>query len=107
MTKLTVQEATSLMHSYGMKCDMAKVKQWLNEGELQGIQNNGIYTIEEDEVYKFLDAYRWKGTAYEKGIDDKTKINRLLEEIEDLKKQVSVLKEEKANLKGQLGIMPF
>lgn len=107
MPELTVQDAAFLMHSYGIKCDMAKVKQWISEGKLKGIQNNGIYLTDEDEVYNFLEAYRWEGTAYEKGIDDKTKISRLLEEIADLKKQVSSLQDEKAKLKEQLGIMPF
>lgn len=107
MTKLTIQEATFLMHSYGIKCDIAKVEQWVTEGRLKGILRSGIYMIEEDEVYNLLEAFRWEGTAYEKGIDDKTKISRLLEEIADLKKQVSELLEENAKLENQLGIMPF
>lgn len=107
MTTLTVQEATHLMHSYGIKCDVENVKQWLKEGKLKGSEHNGIYKIGEDEVYNFLELYRWEGTAYEKGIDDKTKISRLLEEIADLKKQVSELQEENAELEDQLGILPF
>lgn len=37
----------------------------------------------EDEVYNFLEAYIWAETAYEKVVDDKTKISRLLEKIAD------------------------
>ena len=40
-------------------------------------------------------SFRWEGTAYEKGIDDQTKINRLLEEIADLKQKVSKLEKER------------
>ncbi|WBX79472.1 hypothetical protein PD280_17480 [Virgibacillus salarius] len=61
----------------------------------------------EEEVYRFIEAYRWEGTAFEEGIDDQTKIERLLEEITDLKKQIVKLQEEKAELEDQLGIMPF
>jgi len=107
MTHLTEKEATLLMHSYGMKCDVKKVKQWLKEGTLKGIENDGDYSIAEDEVYSFLEAYRWEGTAYEEGIDDKTKINRLLEEIANLKQKVSELEKEKEQFKNQLEIMPF
>ena len=82
-------------------------KQWLMEGQIKGIKKNGNYNVEANEVYNFLEIYRWEGTAYEKGIDDKTKISRLLEEINDLKQQVSKLEEEKAELEDQLGIMPF
>jgi len=107
MITLTEQEATLLMHSYGIKCDKDTVKQWLNEGILKGVENNGHYIISEDEVYNFLEAYRWKGTAYEKGIDDKTKITRLLEEIADLKQKVSELEKTKEELENRLGEMPF
>jgi len=107
MAILNEQEATSLLHSYGIKCDKAMVKQWLIEGQIKGIEKNGNYNVEEIEVYDFLETYRWEGTAYEKGIDDQTKITRLLEEIQDLKRQVSKLEKEKAELEDQLGIMPF
>jgi hypothetical protein len=36
-----------------------------------------------------------KGTAYEEGIDDLTKITRLLEEVEELNSAISLLKEQK------------
>lgn len=61
----------------------------------------------EEEVYRFIEAYRWEGTAFEEGIDDQIKIERLLEEITDLKKQIVKLHGEKAELEDQLGIMPF
>lgn len=44
-----------------------------------------------------------KGTPYEEGIDDKTKIARLEEEVAMLKKEVEQLKNEKSILEDQLG----
>ena len=44
--------------------------------------------IDEDDLYRFKDWYRWKGTAYETGIDDQTRIARLLEEITKLNKEI-------------------
>jgi hypothetical protein len=59
----------------------AQVEDWLKEGKIKGEENDGIYAINENKIYEFLEDYRWEGTANEKGIDDKTKINRLQEEI--------------------------
>lgn len=95
---LNVREAMLLMHSYGIKCDRRLVEQWLMEGKLKGIDNEGIYMVEEEEVHEFLEAYRWKGTAYEKGIDDKTKISRLLEEISELRQRIKELEDENLEL---------
>ncbi|MGG1815094.1 hypothetical protein ABDI16_24120, partial [Cytobacillus firmus] len=60
-----------------------------------------------DDLYYFNEWCRWKGTPYEEGIDDQTKIARLLEEINDLQSEVSALKKEKENLELRLGINPF
>jgi predicted RNase H-like nuclease (RuvC/YqgF family) len=110
MTKLTLEEATSLMHSYGIKCNMIQVEKWLKEGRIKGKENDGIYAINENEIYEFLEDYRWEGTAYEKGIDDKTKINRLQEEIYEFRLKIEELESEKRELQKQLatfGVMPF
>lgn len=48
-----------------------------------------------------------KGTAYEEGIDDQTKIARLLEEVNGLKSEIAVLKKEKEQLEDRLGVTPF
>jgi len=58
----------------------------------------------EDDLYRNNDWCRVKGTHYEEGIDDKTKIARLLEEVASLKKQVEQLKSEKLILEAQLEI---
>jgi predicted RNase H-like nuclease (RuvC/YqgF family) len=91
----------------GIKCNINNVKQWLKEGTLKANEGNESYKISEDEVYNFLETYRWIGTAYEEGIDDQTKISRLLEEISDLKQKVSELQKENGKLVDQLGILPF
>lgn len=48
-----------------------------------------------------------KGTAYEEGIDDQTKIARLLEEVNELKSDISLLNKEQEQLDNRLGIKPF
>ena len=107
MTVLNEQEATSLLHSFGIKCDKAMVKQWLIEGRIKGIENNGSYLVDENEVHNFLETYMGKGTPFEKGIDNETKIKRLLEEIADYKKRIKELEQENFKLMDQLGIPPF
>ncbi|MEQ6376663.1 hypothetical protein RZN25_07455 [Bacillaceae bacterium S4-13-56] len=107
MIILTLIEATSLLHSYGIKCDQKRVKQWIDSGLIKGKALKSDYKIEDEAIYDFLHSYQWEGTSYEIGIDDKTKIKRLLVEIEDLKAQVSKLTRDKEKLEDQLGILPF
>lgn len=107
MTKLTTQEALSLIHSYGLKCDSARINQWLEDGVLKGIKKDGSFVIDEEDVYDFLEAYRWKGTSYEKGLDLVTRVKRQEEEIAALKKEISVLQKEKEALEKRLGVIPF
>ena len=107
MNTFNLKETTAVLHSYGFKCDTELVSHWISEGNIKSIENGGVYEVLEEEVYRFIEAYRWEGTAFEEGIDDQTMIGRLLEEITDLKKQIVKLQEEKAELEDQLGIMPF
>lgn len=58
-------------------------------------------------VYNFSDWCRVYGTAYEDGIEDQTKIDRLIKEVFTLKKEIETLKAEKAVLEDSLGILPF
>ena len=53
MANLNVQEATLLMHSYGIKYDRPIVEQCQMDGKLKGTENEGIYTVDEEEVYEF------------------------------------------------------
>lgn len=107
MSNLNVKEATLLMHSYGIKCDRHLVEQWLIEGKLKGTESEGNYTVEEEEVYEFLEAYQWEGTAYEEGLDDKTKITRLLEDISEFRQRIKELENENRELKEKLPSSEF
>jgi len=74
------------------------------EGKLNGTESEGLYTVDEDEIYKFLEAYKWEGTAYEKGIDDKTKVFRLLEDISYFRQKIIELENENRELKEKLSL---
>jgi len=104
MSVSIVEETTKFFRSYGLKCDVNLVEQWLSAtSRTDGINDQ----LGEDDLYEFNEWCRWKGTAYEEGIDDQTKIARLLEEIKDLKNEISTLKKEKIKLEENLGIDPF
>lgn len=106
MGTFTVKEATEFFHSYEMKCDEKDVEEWMNDPYTKRkIQN--CKHVDEGDLYDFSEWLRWKGTAYEYGIDDQTKIARLLKEIDGLKDQIEALEKEKESLEDQLGIMPF
>lgn len=58
-------------------------------------------------MYNFSDWLRVKGTAYEEGIDDKTKIVRLLEEVADLRQENAKLHQENYQLLSKIDLLPF
>lgn len=103
MRSFTAKEATKFFHSYELKCNENLVQEWMNKKSIKHIGSQ----VTEDDVWEFTEWWRRKGTAYEEGIDDQTKINRLLEEITRLKKEKSSLEKKKTDLELQLGIMPF
>lgn len=107
MTILNIEEAMILLRACGRQCDEHKVEQWLMEGKLNGTDSEGIYTVEEEEVYRFLEAYKWEGTAYEKGLDDKTKVSRLLEDISYFRQKIIELENENKELKEKLSISEY
>ena len=107
MDILTESQAIALIRSY-TECRSDEVKQWLVNGEIEGtIFINGMYFIAEDDVYQFLEDYRWKGTPFEDGIDEETRMKRFIEEIEMYKNRISELLNENSELQRQLGIPPF
>lgn len=61
----------------------------------------------EPDILDFIDDLSKIGTAYEKGIDNNTKIERLEKEIEKLHQEVDNLRSEKLKLELELGILPF
>jgi len=92
MSAFTPKEITDYFESYGPKgseCNEKLVEEWMNDLNTRSINN----PICEEDLHRFKDWYRWKGTAYETGIDDQTKIARLLEENSKLKKEIEVLEE--------------
>ncbi len=104
MSILALSKAIKYFHSYGIKCEEKLVEEWLNNPSTsKDLKDNFC----EKDLYDFNDWCRWKGTAYEEGIDDQTKIARLLEEISSLKNEIAALKIEKVDLEEQLGVMPF
>jgi hypothetical protein len=104
MSVLALTETIKFFRSYGVKCDKKVVEEWLQSTL---ITKDGSNRVCEEDLYEFNEWCRWKGTAYEKGIDDQTKIARLLEEINGLKGEISALEKEKEDLEKQLGVTPF
>lgn len=110
MANLNIEEAMILLRACGRRCDKHKVEQWLMEGKLNGTESEGIYTINEEDIYRFLEVHKWLGTAYEKGLDDKTKVSRLLEDISYFRQKIIELENENRELKKKLSlseILPF
>lgn len=103
MASFTAKEATQFFRTYELKCDEELVQEWLN-------QTNNKYhntSVTEELVWAFTDWWKQQGTACEDGIDDKTKIERLIIEIQRLEEENSKLREEKVFLEMELGISPF
>ena len=107
ITKLTLEEATILFHSYGLKCDQKTVEHWITVKKLKATKNGMSYTITEDDAYEFLYDNRYDDTAYERGIDIQTQIQRLEDEIRMLHEEKEKLHDIILDLKIQLGIDPF
>lgn len=102
MGVLNVEEAIRFFKSYGFKVDKNSVREWVKENNKKA---NGICEsrpVVEDDLYRYNDWCFLKGTAYEEGIDDDTKIARLLEENSLLRKERDDLKREKSYLENLL-----
>jgi hypothetical protein len=103
MSVLGLKEITKFFRSYGLKCEEKLIEEWLKTSTTKDLTNQ----VCEDDLYEFNEWNRWKGTAYEEGIDDQTKIARLLKEMDELRSEISLLKKEKELLEDKLGIIPF
>lgn len=101
-----VLEAINYFRSYGVKCDDDDkwVQEWLNSDPSRKGSKEAFCEVD---IYDFNEWCRWKGTAYEKGIDDQTKIERLLKEINELKSEIIVLREQNNELEARLGMNSF
>ncbi|MBZ9536690.1 hypothetical protein KGR20_21240 [Cytobacillus oceanisediminis] len=104
MSELALIQTIKFFRSYGLKCEEELVEEWLNA---ISTTKDSSYQVCEDDLYEFNDCCRLKGTAYEEGIDDQTKIARLLEEVNGLKSEIAVLKKDKELLEDRLGVTPF
>jgi hypothetical protein len=104
MSILNAEEAIRFFKSYGFRVDKESVKEWVEDQNKKAGFSSGSRPIVEDDLYRYNDWRFVKGTAYEEGIDDRTKIARLLEEVTQLKMEVKNLKGEKQRLENQLGM---
>lgn len=104
---VTVKKATLFFRSYELKCDEKLVGEWMDDNpvgrELKDLRSE----LDEWDMYAFSDWCSVRGTAYEDGIDDQTKIARLLEEVANLKKKNDELQKENSELISKLDILPF
>ncbi|NMD72872.1 hypothetical protein HHO41_21900 [Bacillus sp. DNRA2] len=107
MSVLRMNEVTRFLKVMGTRFDEESVQEWLNECNKAANDKYNSRGMTEDDLYDFNEWLRCKGTAYENGIDDKTKISRLLDEISNLKQEIETLISEKRILKEIIGIPPF
>lgn len=107
MKILNINEIKEIILDLGLTCDHQKVESWLSDGSIKSIQDGNVYEIIEQDIEDFVFNSLWNGSPYERGIDNETKIDRLLEEIASLKAKVSKLQDEKHELELELGKMPF
>ncbi|WP_157404749.1 helix-turn-helix domain-containing protein [Shouchella shacheensis] len=104
---MTIAEAVELLHNYEIECSEKDVRQWITEGEIEATENGADYNIKEQAVLSFLVDLSYVGTAYEKGINDETKIVRLEEKVGALQKEIDKLRCEKLKLELKSGSFHF
>lgn len=103
---ISAVDAFQFIRSYGWTPEMCELEQWLHEDPL--IQSNPDSVMDEDSMYRFDDWRRYKGTAYEPGIDLQEKVDRLLTEGSQMRKETEELKLKIAQLEQkQIGESPF
>jgi hypothetical protein len=107
MSVINAEEAIRFFKTYAFRLDEVSVKEWAEEYNKNADTPCESRPIEEKDLYTYNLWSVLKGTAYEDGIDDKTKIVRLLEEIAELKQKNSELHKEIQILELKLGISPF
>lgn len=103
MGLFTAREAMQFFRSYEIICDEDLVQKWLIEADFVEHRSS----VSEEHAWAFNDWLRQQGTSYEKGINDKIKIERLTFEVQQLEKENEKLRNEKLELELRLGISPF
>ncbi|MBU9713487.1 hypothetical protein [Evansella tamaricis] len=104
MSSLNAEEAISFFKSYGFRVDEESVREWIKDNNKMANMPYKRRPIVENDLYRYNDWCKVKGTAYEEGIDDRTKVARLLTENSLLKKEIEKLKAEKQQLEESLGL---
>jgi hypothetical protein len=94
----------AILQSCGIECQFHDVKKWAIEGQLKAKHENRVYRIDQDDVYEFLELL-WKDSPYEIGINDETKISRLIQENKEIKKRNVQLGKENKKLRQKLSSM--
>lgn len=99
--KLSIEEAAYVLYSeHGMeernggRLTATTVAEWIKQGVIKSSRNDSYQVVDKFELEDFVEKMRWEGTAFEKGIDDQTKLDRLLEENVKLKKENEQLRKE-------------
>lgn len=108
--QLTVKEALGFLNDHHITSSEQMLRRLLRNGRIKGIppkNRKSGWRITTGELICYMNSLKWEGTAYEEGIDDKTKIKRLFEEIDELKMRIKELENEKEQLEARLGIPPF
>jgi hypothetical protein len=104
---ITVKEATLFFRSHEVKCDEQLVGEWMDKSPVGRALRDSKDEIDEWDMYNFSDWCRVYGTAYENGIDDQTKITRLLEEVAYIKQKNEELQKGNFEIISKLDILPF
>lgn len=104
---ITAKEANRFFRSHEVKCDEDLVSEWMDKCPVGRKLRDFKDEVDEWDMYNFSDWSRLYGTAYEEGIDDQTKIARLIEEIAHLRKKNEELQLENFELVSKFDILPF
>ena len=103
MSVYNAKEAIQFFKTFGFRVDEELVNEWVAENNRNVSLTGETRQMLEADLYCFNEWCLIKGTAFEEGIDDKTKITRLLEEVSELRKEIQSLKDESWQLKELLG----
>lgn len=104
---VTVKEATLFFRSYHVKCDERLVSEWMDKCPVGQKLNAPNAKIDEWDMYNFNDWCIVYGSVYEEGIDDQTKIIRLLKEVANLSMKTEDLEKDNFELQSKLNGLPF
>ncbi|MGM0838328.1 MAG: hypothetical protein ACQEV7_19520 [Bacillota bacterium] len=85
MSVYNAEEAIQFFLTYGFRVDEELVNEWVTEKNRNVSLTGENRQIVEADLYSYNEWCLVKGTAFEEGIDDETRITRLLEEVSELR----------------------